>query len=317
MTTSRLDPVRAARFALPFALLATPALAAGLSGTVKIDGSSTVFPITEAVAEEFQGANKDVRVTVGVSGTGGGYKKFVAGEIDVANASRPIKAEEIAKATEGKIEFLELPVAYDGLAVVVNPKNTWVKTLTKVQLKRLWEPSSGVKTWKDLDATWPDEPIKLYGPGADSGTFDYFTEEVVGKSKASRSDYTASEDDNVLVNGIAGDKNALGYFGFAYYAENKAKLKDVPIDGGKGAVSPDDGSIRSGKYPLSRPLFIAVNKASLARSEVEAFVAFYLKHAKTLAHEVGYTGLPDALAAEVQKRFEARQTGPWTANATH
>ncbi len=294
----------------------TPTLAADLKGTVKVDGSSTVFPITEAMAEEFQKVNHGIKVTVGVSGTGGGYKKFTVGEIDVADASRSIKPDEQQKCKESNIEFMELPIAYDGITIVINPKNTFVNELTFDQLKKLWEPGSKVVTWKDLNAAWPDQKIKLYGPGSDSGTFDYFTEDVVGKAKASRSDYTSSEDDNVLVKGVEGDTYALGYFGYAYFKESKGKLKAVAIDHGKGATLPDDKAIASGSYPLSRPLFITVNKKSAERPEVDAFVKYYLSNAKELAHSVGYTSLPDAMYSQVMKRYEAKQVGTWQAS-TH
>lgn len=302
---------------LLFALFSSvTAHAADLKGTVKIDGSSTVFPISEAMAEEFQKTNKGVKVTVGMSGTGGGYKKFAAGEIDVANASRGIKSEEQQKCKEGGVEFIELPVAFDGLTVVVHPKNDFAQSMTFEQLKKLWEPGSKITTWKELNPAWPDQKIKLYGPGADSGTFDYFTEAVVGKAKASRNDYTQSEDDNVLVKGVEGSQYALGYFGYAYFREAKGKLKALAIDHGKGAVSPDDKSIENGTYPLSRPLFIAVNKKSASRPEVDAFVKYYLSNAKAIAHSVGYTPLPDKLYSEAAKRYEAKQTGTWQA-ASH
>lgn len=257
---------------------------------IKADGSSTVFPITEAVAEEFQNQNPNVRVTVGLSGTGGGFEKFTSGEIDIANASRQIKDEESALAKKNNIEYIEFKVAFDGLSVLVNPANDFVKELTVAELKKIWEPNSKVKTWKDIRPNWPDRKIGLYGPGTDSGTFDYFTKEIVGEEDASRPDYTASEDDNTLVQGISGDKNALGYFGFAYYQENKDKLKLVAVDGGKGAILPSDETIKKGTYtPLSRPLFIYVNKKSLARKEVEEFIKFYIENAETLSKDVGYT----------------------------
>lgn len=298
---------------------ASTAFAAGtpLEGSVKIDGSSTVFPITEAIAEEFQKANPKVRVTAGVSGTGGGYKKFVAGETDINDASRAVKPEELTTAAANKIEMMELPVAFDGISIVVNPKNTWVKQLTFAQLKKLWEPNSKVKTWKDLDASWPDKTIKLYGPGADNGTFEYFTEEVNGKAKASRSDYTASPNPNIQVNGIAADENALGYFGFAFYGENKAKLHLVPVAKDKEAVEPSDQTIESGKYPLSRPLFIVVNKKSAERAEVDAFVRFYLTSAKDVVKQVGYIALPAKMYEESLKRYTSRKTGPWAGGASH
>ncbi|OEF98092.1 phosphate ABC transporter substrate-binding protein [Vulcanibacillus modesticaldus] len=264
----------------------------GLSGIVKIDGSSTVFPITEAVAEEFQIANNKVQVTVGVSGTGGGFKKFTIGETDINDASRPIKDSEIAKTKENNINYLELPVAYDGLSVVVNKENDWVDYLTIDELKKIWEPNSQITKWSQVRPGWPDEEIKLYGPGTDSGTFDYFTEEIIGESGASRSDYTASEDDNVLVKGIEGDKYSLGYFGFAYYVENKERMKVVPIDAGNGPIVPTLKTINDGSYsPLSRPLFIYVNTESLKRPEVYEFVKFYMENAQ-LAEEVGYVRLP-------------------------
>lgn len=288
--------------------------AANLSGAVRLDGSSTVYPITEAVAEEFQKANPKVKITVGVSGTGGGFKKLIAGEIDINNASRPISTDEAAKAKANSIEFIELPVAYDGITVVINPRNTFVKSLSKTQLKKLWEPGSTVRTWKDLDPSWPADPIKLYGPGADSGTFDYFTEHVVGKAKASRTDYTASEDDNALVKGVSGDINALGYFGYAYYVENKKKLTAVAISDGQAAIEPNDQSIQSGTYALSRLLFVCINKQSTSKPEVDAFISYYLKHTRDLAAAVGYTPLSEATIAAVLKRYETRMTGNWQAH---
>lgn len=262
----------------------------GLEGTIKIDGSSTVFPITEAVAEEFQNTNPGVRVTVGLSGTGGGFKKFTTGETDITNASRHIKDEEIKTAEKNSIEYIELKVAFDGLSVVVNPQNNFVDDLTVEELKKIWEPGSKVKIWKDIRPEWPAERIRLFGPGTDSGTFDYFTEEIVGKSGASRPDYTASEDDNVLVQGIAGDKNSLGYFGYAYYAENKDKVKLVSVNG----VLPTVETVKDGSYsPLSRPMFIYANKESLEKPEVFEFIKFYMENGNELASDVGYVPLPD------------------------
>lgn len=265
-----------------------------LAGEIKVDGSSTVFPITEAVAEEFQKIYPDVRTTVGVSGTGGGFKKFTVGETDISDASRPIKDKEKALAEQNKIEYIELPVAYDGLSVIVNKSNTWVDKLTIEELKKIWEPNSQVKKWNQVRPEWPDKEIKLYGPGTDSGTFDYFTDVVNGKEGASRSDYTASEDDNMLVQGVAGDQYSLGYFGYAYYAENKDKLKIVPIDDGSGsAVEPTQDTILNGTYkPLSRPIFIYVSKASLAKNEVKEFVKYYLTEGPKLIPDVGYVPLP-------------------------
>ena len=265
-----------------------------LSGEIRIDGSSTVFPITEAVVEEFNKSEPDVKIPVGISGTGGGFKKFVTKETDISNASRPIKDEEAKKAKDAGVEYIELKVAYDGLSVLVNPQNTWVDSLTVEELKKIWNPDSEVKTWKDVRNEWPEEEINLYAPGTDSGTFDYFTEEINGESGAIRPDFTGSEDDNVLVQGIAGDKNALGFFGFAYYEENQDKLKLVPIDNGDGAVTPSFETIKSGEYaPLSRPIFIYVNKEALTRAEVKEFVEFYLEKAKDIVPEVGYVSLPE------------------------
>jgi len=265
-------------------------------GTIEIDGSSTVYPITQAVAEEFQDFYPDVYPIVGVSGTGGGFKRFTVGETDISDASRPIKASEAQAAADNGIEYVEFEIALDGLAVVVNHDNTWVDYLTVEELNMIWNPDSTVDSWNDVRSEWPDQPIRLYGPGTDSGTFDYFTEVIVGESGASRSDYTASEDDNVLVQGIAGDTYALGYFGYAYYAENTDTLKIVPIDSGSGPVTPTDQTINSGQYsPLSRPLFIYVSKASLARPEVENFVRFYMENAEQLVAEVGYTPLPTSV----------------------
>jgi len=265
---------------------------------VKIDGSSTVFPITEAVAEDFQQSVKGkVRVTVGISGTGGGFKKFCRGETDITNASRPILKSEMDACKAAGVRYYELPVAYDALTVVTNPQNTWVKSLTPAELKKMWEPAAQgkVKTWKQVNPAWPDQPLKLFGPGADSGTFDYFTEAVNGKSKASRGDFTASEDDNVLVTGVSRDVNALGYFGFAYYTENKDKLKAVPIAAapGKPAVYPSTENVENGSYqPLSRPIFIYVNARSLERPEIRQFLDYYMKNAEPLVREVKYVPLP-------------------------
>jgi phosphate transport system substrate-binding protein len=277
---------------------------------VTIDGSSTVFPITEAVAEEFQAAYPDVRVTVGISGTGGGFKKFTVGETDINDASRLIKESEQALAEENGIGYIELPVAFDGLSVVVNPSNTFVDYLTVEELQKIWAPGSTVTSWSQVRDGFPDEPIVLYAPGTDSGTFDYFTEAINGEGGAVRQDFTASEDDNVLVQGVAGDPNALAFFGYAYYIENTDKLKVVPIDPGDGAVAPSEQTINDGSYrPLSRPIFIYVSTVAAERPEVQAFVNFYLENAAALVGEVGYVALPaDAYQAGIQ-RFEARATG--------
>ncbi len=263
-----------------------------LSGAIEIDGSSTVFPITEAVAEEFNKVAPSVRVNVGVSGSGGGFKRFTVGEIDISDASRPIKENEAAIAKENGIEYIEFLVGVDGLSVIVSPKNDFVECLTVEQLHEIWKPESAVNDWSDIDPSWPNKRINLYGPGTDSGTFDYFTEEVNGESGLSRADYTASEDDNVLVQGIRGDRNALGYFGYAYYAENMDKLKLVAVDSGAGCVVPSVEAIADGTYsPLSRPLFIYVSETSLARPEVREFVKFYMENGAALTAEVGYVPL--------------------------
>ncbi len=284
---------------------------------ITADGSSTVFPVTEAFAEEFQKANPGMRVTVGSSGTGGGFEKFCRGETDISDASRPIKDNEAGSCAKAGIEYIELPIAYDGLAVMVNPKNTWVDHLTVAELKKLWEPGAQGKImrWSQIRAGWPDREIRLFGPGVDSGTFDYFTEVITGKTAASRGDYTSSEDDNVLVQGIGGDENALGYFGLAYYEENKSKLKLVPIDdgndgNGKGPVAPSQETVSGGTYrPLSRPIFIYVKTASLDRPEVRKFVEFYLAGTAGLVREVGYIPFTDAEYALVRQRFEGRRAG--------
>jgi phosphate transport system substrate-binding protein len=274
---------------------------AGLTGDVVADGSSTVFPISQAVAEEFGKAAKNVKVSVGTSGTGGGFKKFCKGEIDISDASRPIKDSEKAECAKNGVEFTELTIAIDGLSVIVNKGNDFAKCLTTSELKKIWEPGSKVKNWNQIRAAFPNQAMKLYGPGTDSGTFDYFTEIINGKVQASRSDYTASEDDNVLVTGIAGDKGALGYFGFAYYEENTSKLNLVAIDSGTGCVVPSKETINNGTYkPLSRPLFIYVAKKSLTKPQVVGFIDYYLDNVNELVDSVGYIDLPAAqLATEV------------------
>ncbi|WP_240511900.1 PstS family phosphate ABC transporter substrate-binding protein [Paludifilum halophilum] len=266
-----------------------------LSGNIKIDGSSTVYPITQAVAEEFMKENPGVQVTVSTSGTGGGFEKWTQGETDINDASRPIKDEEKEEAEKNGIEPVEIPVAYDALTVVVNKENDFVDKMTIEQLKKLWEPDSKVETWKDINPEWPDEPVKLYGPGTSSGTFDYFTETVLETDGKSRTDYTASEDDNTLVQGVAGDKNSLGYFGFSYYLENKDKLKPVKIVNDEGkAVEPSIENVNNGSYnPLSRPIFIYASPKVMERPEVQAFIDFYLKTGNELVEEVGYVKLPE------------------------
>jgi phosphate transport system substrate-binding protein len=284
--------------------------------TVAIDGSSTVFPITEAVAEEFQRAHRDVRVTVGISGTGGGFKKFTVGETDINDASRPIKPSEVDAARQNGIDYIELPVAFDGISVVVNPENTFVDVLTVEELNHIWEAESDVTSWNDVRAGFPDERIALYGPGTDSGTFDYFTEVINGESGACRADFTASEDDNVLVQGVAGDPNALAFFGYAYYVENTERLKLVPVDPGDGPVAPSDVTINDGTYrPLSRPIFIYIATAAAERPEVQAFVRFYLENAAQLVSEVGYVPLPDRVYELALERFENGVTGSVFADA--
>lgn len=277
-------------------LVAAPALHAQI---VKLDGSSTVYPISEAVAEEFQKSTKGkVKVTVGISGTGGGFKKFCRGETDVSNASRPILKKEMDDCKAAGIEYFELPVAFDALTVVVNPKNRFIKSLSVAELRKMWEPAAQgrITKWNQVNPAWPDAPLKLFGAGADSGTFDYFTEAVVGKAKSSRGDFTASEDDNVLVQGVSRDVNALGFFGFAYYVENKDKLKAVPIveSDGKPAVEPSMDSVLKGTYqPLARPIFIYVSVKSLGKPEVRQFVQYYMTQGAQLAREVKYVPLPD------------------------
>lgn len=282
---------------------------------VKIDGSSTVYPITEAVAEEFQKARKNaIRVTVGISGTGGGFKKFCRGEIDISNASRPILKKEIEACKETGVSYIELPVAFDALTVVINPKNTFLKTITVAELKALWEPAAQGKVmrWNQVNPAWPDAPIKLFGAGSDSGTFDYFTEAIVGKAKSSRGDYTASEDDNVLVQGVARDVNALGYFGYAYYAENTKRIQALAIaeKGGKPGVLPSEKSVLDASYqPLSRPIFIYANAKSLDKPEIRDFVSFYMKQGGALAKEVKYVPLPAKAYTINQQHVDKKKLG--------
>ena len=276
---------------------------AALSGPIEIDGSSTVYPISEAVAEEFQIENPETRVAVGVSGTGGGFKRFCAGETDVSNASRPIKDEEAVECRANGVEFTEVRVAWDGLSVVTNPANDFVQCLTTDELKRVWEPGSTIDNWSQVREGFPDKALTLYGPGTDSGTFDYFTEAIVGEEDASRPDYTASEDDNVLVQGVQGDPGALGYFGFAYYEENADRLKLLGVDGGTGCIQPSVEAIESQTYaPLSRPLYIYVSDRGLAKPQVEAFVEYHLQGGADLVRSVGYIPLqPEQYAEELAK----------------
>lgn len=295
---------------------AQPSSSSAQRSVVKIDGSSTVFPISEAVAEEFQRAHK-ARVTIGVSGTGGGFKKFCRSETALTGASRPIKPSEVSLCAAAGVEYTELPVAYDGIAIVVNKENTWVDRITVAELKALWSPDAQDKVtrWSQVRTGWPDEEIHLFGPGVDSGTYDYFTKAIVGKEHSSRGDFTSSEDDNVLVQGVSGDRLALGFFGFAYYAENRSRLRAVPVDdgdesNGAGGVLPSVETVAGGTYqPLSRPIFMYVSNRAAERPDVSSFVDFYLTQGGALAEEVGYIALPDDVYGLARKRFEQRIPG--------
>jgi phosphate transport system substrate-binding protein len=292
---------------------------------ITIDGSSTVFPVSEAVAEEFQKKNPATRVTVGTSGTTGGFQKFCRGETVISDASRPISASEIETCGKAGITYIELPIAYDGLAIVVNPKNNWAQTMTVAELKKLWSPEAQGKLsrWNQVREGWPDREIHLFGAGSDSGTFDYFTEVINGKARASRGDYTSSEDDNTLVQGVAGDENALGYMGLAYYEHNKDKIKLVPIDdempeNGTGPITPAFDTVRNGTYrPLSRPIFIYASIGALSRPEVLQFVQFYVDADDELIREVGYVPLAEAEQELVRQRFTAKTPGTMFGGATH
>jgi len=290
--------IRSEHTLLVATLIALAMISGCVTGTGKeilVDGSSTVFPISQAVAEEFRKERPDVQVPVGISGTGGGLKRFVTGGIDVADASRRIKDSERDEAAANGIEYTEFTVAYDGLSIVVNSSNNFVFCLTTDELKRIWEPGSKLERWSQVRDGFPDRPLRLYGPDTDSGTFDYFTKAINGEEDASRSDYTASSDDNVLVQGVSGDLGSIGYFGFAYYTENREILKVLGVDNGTGCVRPSVTTINDGSYsPLSRPMFIYVNNASLEHEYVQAFIRFYLSNAAELAEEVGYVGLPDS-----------------------
>jgi phosphate transport system substrate-binding protein len=284
---------------------------------VNTDGSSTVYPITEAVAEEFQKVGDGTRVTVGISGTGGGFKRFCRGETDISNASRPIKPSEVSICFDSGIKYIELPIAFDGLAIMVNPQNDWATDITAAELKKIWSPEAQGKimSWNQVRSSWPDKPLVLVGPGTDSGTYDYFTEAIMGKSGASRGDFIASEDDNVLVQAIANDVNALGFFGLAYYQENKDKLKLVPVDdenpaNGDGPILPSEETVIQGTYqPLARPIFIYVNQKSADRPEVKKFTDFYLQHAAELSKEVGYIPLPARAYELAGERFQNKVSG--------
>lgn len=278
-----------------------------LTGTVNVDGSSTVYPITEAVAEEFKKVHPNVKLAIALSGTGGGFKKFIRGETDINDASRPITRFEDSIAKVNGIEYIELEVAYDGLAVVVNPQNTWCKNLKVSELKKIWEPEAQgkINNWNQIRPEWPNEPLHLYGAGVESGTYDYFTEVIVGKAHSSRGDYTSSEDDNVLVQGVSSDKNALGFFGFAYYEENKDKINLVAIDNGNGPVLPSIETVKNKTYsPLSRPLFIYINNKAAERKEVQEFINFYLDKMNELVSEVGYIPLSDEELNKVKTKWQ-------------
>ena len=283
-----------------------------LSGDVLVDGSSTVFPISEAMAEEFMAANPNTRVTVGVSGSGGGFQKFCAGETDISNASRPIQQEEIDLCAENGIEYVELPIAFDGLSVVVNPENDWAQCLTVDELRVMWEPAAQgtITSWNQIRPDFPDAPLGLYGPGTDSGTYDYFTEATIGEAE-SRGDYTASEDDNVIVQGVTSDPNGIGFFGYAYYEENSDNLQLVAVDNGDGCVAPSPETIADATYaPLSRPEFIYVKTTSLDNPAVQAFMEFQIANEnKSLITEVGYVPMPDEITDKAQERLDAVQTG--------
>lgn len=282
----------------------------GLSGAVRADGSSTVFPLSEAVAEEFMRDHPAVRVTVGASGTGGGFAKFIRGETDISAASRSIETDEVEAARTAGVAFIELPVAYDGIAVVVHPTTDWVDCLTVEELRRIWAPGSEVDSWANVRSGFPDVELKLYGPGTDSGTYDYFTAAVMGEEGASRTDFTASEADNVLVQGVAGDEGALGYFGLAYYEENAAQLKLLAVDSGGGCVKPTPESVQSGRYsPLARTEFLYLNAERVNEPALDTFVRFYLDVASPLATEVGAVPLSEEGYAAVLRRYEARRTG--------
>ncbi len=286
------------------------------SGSVQVDGSSTVFPVSEAVASEFKKSKPDVQVSVSQSGTGSGMQKFLRGEIDICDASRPIEAKEVETANSSNFEFVELPIAFDGLSIVVNKDNSFASDITVAELKKIWEPDSKVMLWSDVRPNWPKEKIVLFGPTPNHGTFEYFTEAINGKKKASRTDYTQCPDYNVLVQGVARDKNALGYVGFAYYDQNKSQLKALKVDSGKGPIEPSVDTIAKNVYtPLSRPLFIYVSKSSLARPEVKAFVDFYLGEGRAQVAKTGYVPLSDADFDLVKKRAEAMTAGSLFAEA--
>jgi len=314
----RLGALCAGAFALALALAGCgggSGSADGVSGSIRIDGSSTVYPVTEAVAEEFMKEHPGVRVTVGISGTGGGFSKFVRGETDINDASRPILPAEADLADQNGIEYIELPVAYDGLSLIAHPENDWVDCLTVEELRRIWEPGSEIDNWSEVRDDFPDRPLKLYGAGTDSGTYDYFTAAIMGEAGASRATFTASEDDNVLVQGVAGDPNSLGFLGLAYYESNQDKLKLLGVDdgnpaNGEGCIRPSVETVNSGQYqPLARPEFIYVRADRATSEAIQTFVRFYLENGGALAREVGYVPLADAAYDLALQRFERRITG--------
>ena len=286
---------RVAVTAAAFFLFAIVACGVGASREILIDGSSTVFPISEVIAEEFRKEHPGVQIPLGISGTGGGFKRFVNGETDITGASRPIKDSEREEAAANGVEFTEFTIAYDGLSVVVNPANDFVTCLTVAELEKIWGPDSEIEYWDEVRDDYPHKRLRLYGPDTDSGTFDYFTKAINGEEDRSRSDYTASSDDNVLVQGVSGDQGGMGYFGFAYYTFNRDSLNIVSVDNGSGCITPGADTINDGSYsPLSRPMFIYVNNVDLQREDVQAFIAFYLDNAARLVEIVGYVGLPQA-----------------------
>jgi phosphate transport system substrate-binding protein len=297
--------------ALAVAALATAAGNAGssrLKGTITADGSSTLGPYTTAAAEGFHKANSGVNVTVGISGTGGGFERFCRGETDLSNASRPIKASESKNCADKGVAWTAFTVANDGIAIVVNKKNTWARCLTVEQLKKMWEPGSTVNNWNDISPSFPDQDLKLFGPGTDSGTFDFFTEKINGKARASRPDYFPSENDNVIVQGVSGEKGGLGYFGLSYYVENKDKLNLVKVNAGPGCVAPNARTVQSKKYrPLSRPLFIYVKKTSFRRAEVKAFIGYILKNERAIARKARFVSLTDSQLELARDKFRGKR----------
>jgi phosphate transport system substrate-binding protein len=292
-------------FALALAAAATASTSrTGISGKISADGSSTVGPYVTAAAERFERANRGAKITVGISGTGGGFERFCKGEIDLANASRPIKQAESAKCRDAGIRYVAFLVANDGLSIVVNKGVTWINCITTAELKKIWDKGSTVDNWSQVRAGFPSVPLKLYGPGTDSGTFDFFTEKINGKAKQSRSDYTASEDDNVLVRGVEGDRGAMGYFGYSYYVENKSRLKLLRVDGGNGCVAPSIGTVQAGTYkPLSRPLFVYAKRTSFQRAVVRAFIKYIIINERSIAKASRYVSLTRAQLRKAKRQY--------------